>query len=255
MLGHMVMKYVSHLQINHEIIEQRWPSNEFTESIKNSNSDFLINCIACIPQKYSTWNLYKETNIDLPIFLIKNFNGKIINPTSDCEFSGNIKLGKFYEKNHMKDVTDDYGISKSHTTNILLNYNNVKQIRSSLIGPEIKGKVCLMEWFFRQNKDIHGYNNHYWNGITTLEWTKQCLKLIENWDRSDNLIQLGTTPITKYDLLCFLNKIFECKKNIISISTEFINRSLKSDYLIKNIEDQLIELKQFYYENKFHSAE
>ncbi len=113
-----------------------------------------------------------------------------------------------------------------------------------------------MEWFFTQTNDIKGYSNHYWNGITTLEWAKQAYKLILNWDVvNDTVIQIGSNKISKYQLLCLINKIFECKKNIISINTEFINRSLKSDYLIKNIEDQLIELKQFYYENKFHSAE
>lgn len=84
MLGHMVIKYLSYLNIEFKIIKYRWPSI--------------------------------------------NFKNKIIQPTSDCEFSGTLKCGCLYEKNDVKDVTDDYGISKCHISNILISNSNVKKI-------------------------------------------------------------------------------------------------------------------------------
>jgi len=246
MLGHMVIKYLSSLNIEFKIIKYRWPSINFKKEIINSNCDYLINCISCIPQKNTNWNNYKNININLPLFLIKNFKNKIIQPTSDCEFSGTLKYGCLYEKNDVKDVTDDYGISKCHISNILISNSNVKQIRTSIIGPEIYNNVSLMEWFFKQTNKVNGFSNHYWNGITSLEWSKQSLYVIKNWNDLDNVVQIGTKSISKYNLLCLINKIFKCKKDIVSIDTNFINRCLKSDYILPDIEKQLIELKRFY---------
>lgn len=250
----MLVKYLYYLNIPVETISYRWPDGGFKEKIKNSNCDYLINCISCIPQKNPTWINYKNINISLPIFLSKNFNGKIIHPTSDCEFSGKLKHGCLYTKNDIKDVVDDYGISKCHISNILSSEINVKQIRTSIIGPEINNKVSLMEWFFKQANKINGFSNHYWNGITSLEWSVQAIKIINNWNNFDNIVQIGTHPISKHDLLCLINKIFECKKTIISINADFVNRCLKSDYSLPDIENQLIDLKKFYYENKFYST-
>ena len=127
--------------------------------------------------------------------------------------------------------------------------NNVKQIRTSIIGPELRNKVSLMEWFFKQTGNVTGYANHYWNGITTLEWAKQAHKIINNWNEYDQVTQLGTDKTNKYELLCLINKIFESNKNIISINIDEVNRCIKSKYKIQSLENQLIELKKFYYEN------
>lgn len=249
MLGHMVVKYLNHVSIQYQILESRWPSDDFKKYICESSCDYLINCIAKLPQKKSSWADYKSINIELPIFISKNFKGRIIHPTSDCEFSGNVKFGKLYNKCDVKDSTDDYGITKIYTSYFLSNNINVKQIRCSIIGPEINDNKSLMSWFFSCDREVHGYSNNYWNGITSLEWIKQSIHIIQNWNTYDNIIQLGTDPISKYTLLCIINKIFDCKKNIISINTNYINRCLKSDYKLQDIERQLIELKKFYDEN------
>jgi dTDP-4-dehydrorhamnose reductase len=123
---------------------------------------------------------------------------------------------------------------------------NVKQIRTSIIGPEINNKVSLMEWFFKQKENANGYTNHYWNGITTLEWSKQAYKIVNNWNEFDKVTQIGTVKISKYELLCLLNKVFETNKNIVPINVDMVNKCLKTDYCIQSLEDQLIELKKFY---------
>jgi dTDP-4-dehydrorhamnose reductase len=123
---------------------------------------------------------------------------------------------------------------------------NVKQIRTSIIGPEINNKVSLMEWFFKQKENVNGYTTHYWNGITTLEWSKQAYKMVNNWNEFDKVTQIGTVKISKYELLCLLNKVFETNKNIVPINVDMVNKCLKTDYCIQSLEDQLIELKKFY---------
>jgi dTDP-4-dehydrorhamnose reductase len=103
-----------------------------------------------------------------------------------------------------------------------------------------------MEWFFKQKENANGYTNHYWNGITTLEWSKQAYKIVNNWNEFDKVTQIGTVKISKYELLCLLNKVFETNKNIVPINVDMVNKCLKTDYCIQSLEDQLIELKKFY---------
>lgn len=247
MLGHMVVKYLTINNVLVETTECRWETDEFKKFIINSDCDFLINCIGAIPQKKLNWEIYKNVNIELPLFLSDTFKGNIIHTTTDSEFSGNLKLGKLYKKYDTKDSMDDYGISKSHASFILNYKNNVKQIRSSIIGPELNYKVSLMEWLFKQETNINGYVNHYWNGITTLEWSKQCFLLIKNWNNYDNVVQLGTNTISKFELLKLINKIYCLNKKISPIeNTNFCNRCLESDFEILSLDEQLLNLKNFY---------
>ena len=109
-----------------------------------------------------------------------------------------------------------------------------------------------MERFFKQSTSANGYANHYWNGITTLEWSKQAYNIIKDWNSFSKITQIGTDKTNKYELLCLINKIFECNKNIISINVDSVNKCLKTDYKLQSLEEQIIELKKFYYENQFY---
>jgi len=249
MLGHMVVKYFNHKNINVLTTDYKWDSNKFKDFVENLNCDYIVNCIGSIPQKKSSWKTYKNLNILLPLFLSTHKSAKIIHPTTDAEFDGLIEENQFYSKNSVVTAVDDYGLSKSYISLILKSKSNVKQIRTSIIGPELNNKVSLMEWFFKQTSVVNGYVNHYWNGITTLEWAKQCYSIINNWNNYPDMVQIGTNKINKYELLCLINKIFKNNKNIISISVNARNRCLYSDYVVKSISDQLNELKNFYYKN------
>lgn len=245
MLGHMVVKYLKTQNEDVVTTNLKWETEEFKQFIKDSKCEYLINCIGSIPQKKPTWEMYKSVNILLPTFLADNFGGKIIHPTTDCEFDGKISERSFYSSKEPATALDDYGISKAYASIVLKAKNNVKQIRTSIIGPELYNKVSLMEWFFKQTGNVTGYANHYWNGITTLEWAKQSHKIIRNWNDYDIVTQIGTDKTNKYELLCLINKIFESNKNIISIKVDSVNKCLESDYKLPSLELQILEMKQF----------
>ena len=86
MLGHMVVKYLISQNQNVVTTDLKWESDEFKEYIKKSTCEYLVNCIGCIPQKKPNWTQYKSVNIFLPLFLTNNFTGKIIHPSTDCDF-------------------------------------------------------------------------------------------------------------------------------------------------------------------------
>jgi len=57
---------------------------------------------------------------------------------------------------------------------------SVFHLRASIIGPEPKAHVSLLDWFLGQKKDaaVNGFTNHQWNGVTTLHFARLCHGII-----------------------------------------------------------------------------
>jgi len=244
LLGNCVFRYFS--KINFEIetlpIGMRWPSEEMMNLINNSDAEWIINCIGSIPQR--TKNFF-EINSKLPIFLFST-KKKIIHPSTDCEFSGNISIGETYKPEDITDATDEYGISKSIPSEIALRLDiqNVHLIRTSIVGVD-ENASSLLSWFLKCDGQTNGFSNQYWNGITTLEWAKVSYDIIMG-KINHRIVQPSSHCISKYDLLNIFSKVFE--KNIIinKVESKYCNKCLQSTLPIKNIESMLIELKEFY---------
>jgi len=105
----------------------------------------------------------------------KKINAKVIQIETDCVYSG--KTGN-YKEDDEHDPPDAYGKTKSLGE---AKFENVYHLRDSIIGPEPKAHVSLMDWFLAQPKGatVNGFANHKWNGITTLHFGKICLGIIK----------------------------------------------------------------------------
>tara|TARA_R110000744_G_C19336226_1_gene559039 strand:- start:1137 stop:1868 length:732 start_codon:yes stop_codon:yes gene_type:complete len=233
MLGHMVCKYLSTMG-GYELktIDCRWPSTKFLNDISNFDGNFVINCIASIPQRSDNF----EINYELPIWLDKNLSCNVIHPGTDGE------LGNDY-----------YGISKQNASDyITIDGKRTKIIKASLIGPEICNKVSLMEWFLNTNeKNVQGYDKFYWNGITTLQWSKICYSMINDFDNYDILNIPTSDRVSKYELLKIIKSVFNKKIKLSKNLKIEVNRCLEKTHDMPNIniKTQLEELKEFYYGN------
>lgn len=228
MLGHMVLKFLKTKNIEICTIKNRWPEQSFLDEIKNFKGDYIINCIGAIPQKTKNFSI----NYELPIWLSENSKCSIIHPGTDCEMD-----------------TDEYGLSKSKASDYIKNYStNTKIIKVSIIGPEINDSSSLLEWLLNNNnKSINGYTDAMWNGVTTLEWSKQCYRLMENWNQYNTETIIESNCISKYELLNIVKKIFDKKIDIIPIPNKGKNKCLCNGIKTTSIDEQLIELKNFYY--------
>lgn len=253
MLGNACHTYFSSRKDEFEVLimEERFPDISFKEKIKEINPDFIINCIGKIPQKDDLKNTGQEfykTNIELPEFL-ETLDIKIIHPSTDCEFSGDLPREKLYNKNSKRDAMDPYGKSKAFISEKIENeFKNTKIIRVSIIGHEINTTLSLLDWALSQENSTRGYIDHYWNGITTLEWSIICHKIIKNWDETPTLSQYGTEEInSKYDLLKIIFEVYNKNIKVEEYSTgKDVNKCLESDARLKNIKQQLEDLKIFY---------
>lgn len=223
MLGNAVVKFLSN-NYHIDTIESRFPSIEFEEFIKNYNGDFIVNAIGSIPQKTNEF----KNNTNLPIFLDVNSKCKIVHPGTDCDYDGT-----------------EYGKSKELATEWLItNSKNTKMIQTSIIGIEVNTSYSLLSWTLNQTGTINGYTDAKWNGITTLEWVKQCEILINNWETFETVNVYCSECISKFELLNNINKIFDLKLEIIP-EKKGENKCLNGNK-VSNIKQQLKELKNFY---------
>jgi len=131
---------------------------------------------------------------------------RVLQIATDCVYSG-IKGNYVETDNH--DALDVYGKTKSLGE---VYSKNVFHLRCSIIGPEPKAHVSLLDWFLRQQNGatVDGFTNHLWNGITTLHFAKVCYGIISSnlpLPHIQHVIPTGKT--TKFDLLQLLAKYFK----------------------------------------------
>ena len=247
MLGSAVVQYLKEYG-SHEVntTDTRWGQPDFVETITKSDADFIVNCIGKIPQKKPGEAEYYSINIDLPCFL--ESTGKlIIHPSTDCEFSGNLPPGEVYTKKSIRDATDAYGQSKAKISKMIEDdFTHTKIIRTSIIGHENGTQFSLLDWFLSQTDEVNGFTNHYWNGITTVQWAEMCGKIIKDWSNFPILNQFGTeTQYSKFELLKCIKEVYGKDTIIRPYATEqTVNKCLQSDTPLPELKEQLMTLKK-----------
>ena len=215
------------------------------ELLHRYQPNIIVNCAGLIPQKGShSIASYFRVNTMFPHKLQKYCNQspcKLIHITTDCVYSGN---KGFYCETECSDVTNIYGHSK-----YLGEPLNACVLRTSIIGEELSHKTSLLEWV-RQQKEINGYVNHHWNGVTCLTLS-EIVKLIiqENYFWKGVRHIHSPNSVSKYELCKMIAHVYELNISVIPYQDKkAINRTLNSLYpifYIKPIEDQLKKQKEF----------
>ena len=139
--------------------------------IKKIKPEYIINCIGVTHhhKTYENKNNTKSINSILPNFLSKFCSKKkiyFVHISTDCVFSG--KSGNYSEKSK-KNPISYYGLTKSKGE-VKNTYSST--IRTSFIGPEVKSKNQLLNWFLFQKKVVNGFDKAYFwfNIIRTFEY-------------------------------------------------------------------------------------
>jgi dTDP-4-dehydrorhamnose reductase len=179
-----------------------------------SKQDFVINCVGLVKQKINFDDLNSKINLirinsvfSLELIqLCEEMKIPLIQVGTDCVFSGN--QGSYNELSQ-HDPNDLYGYSK-----ILGESKNdfLLTIRCSFIGRELAGKTGLMEWVLNQDKNsiIEGFENHFWNGLTTLHVSKLISGIIKNNNfLSGTFHVIPHASISKMELVSAIAKIFD----------------------------------------------
>ena len=220
----------------HEIINDSWhPSMPVTgRKISLKGYSCIINCIGII-NTLSSLNKVDTTYINslFPHLMARRCTeagAKFIHITTDCVFNG--EKGRYTEKSP-HDAHDIYGKTKS-----IGEPDECMSLRTSIIGEEKHQYHSLISWAQSQkNKEVKGYTNHHWNGVTTHQYGKIISQIIkENLYQEDLFHVFSPNDVTKFDLLGIINDRFSLNLNITPHEAQPpINRTLRTTKRLQKI--------------------
>lgn len=210
----------------------------------------IVNCAGIVPQRTQPdqFRKYLKVNTSFPRYLAKIVDKlaiRMIHITTDCIFDGTYGS---YDELSLCSEHSIYGTSKS-----LGEPENVCVIRTSIIGEELHNKKSLLEWV-KSNKDkqIYGYINHRWNGVT-------CLTLAEiiNQIINHNLYWTGVRhffspqSISKYELCQIISDVYHLNIDVQpAVTIKKCDRTLSSiwnipHFIIGDLKTQIINQSRF----------
>lgn len=189
--------------------------------------DYVINCIG-LTKTLANKNVAGAIQIN-SVFprILANYCSKVgfklIQVTTDCVFSG---MNGFYTEDSLHDCTDVYGKSKS-----LGEPSNCMVLRTSVIGEEPHSNFGLISWVKSQKgKEIRGFTNHLWNGITTKQYAKICGKIIKDDLYEEDMFHIYSPDfVSKRTLVEMIDKKFNLQIKIVpTMTVPAIDRTLKT---------------------------
>jgi len=223
--------------------------------ITDFKPNVIINCIGVLnkdaednPGKAILLNSY------LPHDLAKKvtaYGAHLIHISTDCVFSG---LKGNYLDTDLKDGIGFYAQSKALGE---VNYGAHLTIRTSIIGPEIKSDgIGLLHWFLRNEaKEIKGYIQSYWGGVTTIQLAIAIEHAIEQ--ELSGLIHLTNgVRVSKFDLVNIFKEVFKKDVQIQADDYYKVDKSLaisaKTSLLgeIPSYEKMIRDMKSWMQENR-----
>jgi len=198
--------------------------------------DLIINCVGAIKQKeFNALEMYNlNTLIPGHLSTLRELTGvRVIHVTTDCVFDG--RRGN-YSEDDIPNAVDIYGVSKHRGE-----FKNITNIRTSIVGEELHSKKSFIEWLKgNKGKEVNGYTNHFWNGISCLELCGVIHTMIKE-DIFWSGIRHITSPscVSKFVLANIVNEYFKLGLKIIPMETsESINRVLTTKHpKLFNIDD------------------
>ena len=204
--------------------------------------EYIINCIGVTSNRIDTNNsvsVRRAIKINsmfphgLAAFAEKS-GIRVIHISTDGVFSGE---GETYDEGSPADCHDVYGKTKSLGEAFGQGFLN---IRCSIVGPSPVERGGLYEWV-RSRPDgavVSGYINHYWNGVTTLQYAELCLAIIrerkfEDLRHESHLFHFSPNEsVSKFELMLQIKE--SLRKNITVIPEEhgngIVRRVLKTKY-------------------------
>lgn len=227
--------------------------------------DVVINCIGTIKPAAKNQSVEKTfmVNAIYPHYLARVCS-ELLKPcfhiTTDCVFCGG--FGNYNELSE-PNMYDDYGLSKSIGDFCSADFSssNCFVIRTSIIGEELENKRSLIEWAKSQKgKEVNGFIDHLWNGVTCLQLAKVIHTMIESINGNTNEFFPGTRHIysdtvNKAELLQLISDTFDLDLKINAVPGPYpCNRTLSTVHTtpiqIPKLRDQLKDLVGFYNEER-----
>jgi dTDP-4-dehydrorhamnose reductase len=148
---------------------------------------------------------------------------RLVHFSTDCVFSG--RRGNYLETDE-PDPVDLYGRSKLLGE---VSAPNALTLRTSIVGRELRGHLGLIDWFMSQRGGrISGYVRALYSGLTTLAMADLVAWLIAAHPELQGLWQVSAEPISKFDLLTIVKRVYGLDIDIVPDEQFVCDRRLDS---------------------------
>lgn len=151
---------------------------------------------------------------------------RLITISTDCVYDGS--RGGYTEAD-APNARDMYGMSKFLGE---IAQPGALTLRTSIIGRELGTRHSIVEWFLaNRGGRVDGYTKALYSGLTTIEFARVVGHIIAKHPNLQGVYNLSAEPITKYELLEFLNAAFRAHVQIVPSDELAIDRTLDSSGL------------------------
>lgn len=190
--------------------------------------DIIINCIGIIKQLPIAQDPLTAITVNAQLphrmsLIARSANARMIHISTDCVFNGT--KGNYTEEDP-SDATDLYGKSKFLGE---VQYPHCVTLRTSIIGHELKTEFSLIDWFLSQTGMTKGFTKAIYTGFTTIEMVKIITDYVIPNEELSGLYQVSSDPISKYDLLNIIKKVYKKEISIDAFDDFAMDRSLNSE--------------------------
>lgn len=188
--------------------------------------DVVVNCIGIVRQRPEGRQPMPciELNARLPHLLLalcRKHDCRLIHISTDCVFDG--RKGGVYTEEDPLSAQDVYGITKYLGE---LHEAPAVTLRTSIVGPELRNKLSLVEWFLAQEGAVKGYSMAMYSGLPTCELARVIAEyVLPNLDLS-GLYQVASLPISKCDLLRLIAHVYGKDITIVPDATVDENKTM-----------------------------
>lgn len=210
---------------------------------KNFEVEYVFNATGLIKQKINSNNDFdlNAANLVNNTF-VQNLNNfsiatgvKVLQIGTDCVYSG--EEGNYAESDPFN-PTDVYSKTKSLGE---VASTEAMTLRCSIIGKENTGAFSLLSWVLSQplNSKINGFTNHYWNGLTTLHFSKIVSGIIQSESFAKGVMHVvPRDAVSKYELVKVIAESFgRLDLDIQEFSTDTkVNRILSTVNPVRNLQ-------------------
>lgn len=198
------------------------------EALARSRPAVIVNCIGIVKQAVAAQDPFNSITVNAHFphrlaHLCQASGVRLIHISTDCVFSG--RKGNYVESD-VADAEDLYGRTKLLGE---LDYDGALTLRTSMIGRELETSRGLIEWFLSQKSVVRGYKRAIFSGFTTEALTEIIAKIIIEYPAMQGIWHVASEPISKFDLLSLVKKIYGLKIKINIDEQVVCDRSLNAD--------------------------
>ena len=197
-------------------------------AVEKVRPNVVVNCIGIVKQSSLADDPLATISVNalFPHQLARLCLGRgirVIHVGTDCVFSG--RRGS-YKESDISDAGDLYGRTKFLGE---LSDDGCLTLRTSMVGRELATSHGLLDWFLSQEgKTVAGYARAIFSGLTTNCLAEVITMIITKQPDMHGVWHVASEPISKFDFLALVKKLYGLRIEIERDETVVYDRSLNA---------------------------